>query len=64
MQKQYIQPEHQILMTLIRKLDDQSAHIGMLESLLRNVYPSLDAQSAQYVDQTLRNSKVRTAPST
>ena len=38
-------------------MEDLSAHIGMLENLLRDLYPKLDSSSAQQIDQTLK--KVR-----
>jgi hypothetical protein len=38
-------------------MEDLSAHVEMLENLLRDVYPKLDTNSAQHIDQTLK--KVR-----
>lgn len=49
--------EYSILTYIIRRMEDLSAHIGMLENLLRDLYPKLDSSSAQQIDQTLK--KVR-----
>lgn len=38
-------------------MEDLSAHIEMLENLLRDLYPTLDTNSAQHIEQTLK--KVR-----
>ncbi|KAF4765641.1 hypothetical protein HAV15_003522 [Penicillium sp. str.  len=37
-----------------KRMEDLSAHIGMLENLLRDLYPKLDSSSAQQIDQTLK----------
>ncbi|KAJ5550188.1 hypothetical protein N7461_004886 [Penicillium sp. DV-2018c] len=39
-----------------RRIEDLNAHINKLEAMLRDLYPSLDTQSAQQVDQALRRS--------
>ena len=46
-----------MLTYIIRRMEDLSAHVEMLENLLRDVYPKLDTNSAQHIDQTLK--KVR-----
>jgi hypothetical protein len=51
---------HQLLTGIIRQLHNQNLQIGMLEDLLRDLYPRLDIQSAQHVDRTL--GKVSSAP--
>ncbi|OGE48032.1 hypothetical protein PENARI_c033G07710 [Penicillium arizonense] len=37
-----------------KRMEDLSAHVEMLENLLRDVYPKLDTNSAQHIDQTLK----------
>ncbi|CAG8297687.1 unnamed protein product [Penicillium nalgiovense] len=37
-----------------KRMEDLSAHIEMLENLLRDLYPKLDTNSAQHIDQTLK----------
>lgn len=50
----------QLLMGIIRQLNNLNAQIDMLENLLRDLYPRLDTQSAQHVDFSL--GKVSLAP--
>ncbi|KAJ6029800.1 hypothetical protein N7499_012208 [Penicillium canescens] len=37
-----------------KRMEDLGAHVEMLENLLRDVYPKLDTNSAQHIDQTLK----------
>jgi len=58
--RQTLQVQNQKLTGIVRQLNNLNVQIDMLENLLRDLYPRLDIQSAQHVDQTL--GKVSSTP--